>query len=520
MTSEKKQKEESKSPQKNEIEIENEDLLNVFFDNTGSQFESQFYLSRKKMLSAENGQNELSDLLKSKLKALDMMLLLLTNNKNILKESDLSCCETLNNLLSISKKDKTYGEQIYSKIKTLIIYFIKNKILLEEKNVDENKILIKFLLTLLNIKFDNGYFKQILDLISDQKDLFDIFIHELFNKLFKGRNITIKIKEMKYIIKSILINDKISKNLNYFDVMELILNYAKEKQNGGCRTSFQLNQVVYLLQYMVEIVTINEIKKNLTNKDENKKRLLKIVEIFFNSVNDLINKDDYDFDKTNINKKNLAIKNENIKRKKIFFGEMLNFLNKLKKHFDVFSDKEFSTKLEKINNLYKNTINTKYVIIIQDNTNNNSNNKKNKTEDKKNLINEEKIEMDNNEEKNDNDINDNEEEKEEEEKDENEDDNNNEINEQIKEEKENDEEEGIELDEETDNKKDEIKDKKIKKDKPKKEKKDKKDKKEKNKHDKEEKNMIEMKNKKTKRKESKNKDDNKKENKNKKKKNK
>jgi len=523
MTSEKKQKEESKSPQKNEIEIENEDLLNVFFDNTGSQFESQFYLSRKKMLSAENGQNELSDLLKSKLKALDMMLLLLTNNKNILKESDLSCCETLNNLLSISKKDKTYGEQIYSKIKTLIIYFIKNKILLEEKSVDENKILIKFLLTLLNIKFDNGYFKQILDLISDQKDLFDIFIHELFNKLFKGRNITIKIKEMKYIIKSILINDKISKNLNYFDVMELILNYAKEKQNGGCRTSFQLNQVVYLLQYMVEIVTINEIKKNLTNKDENKKRLLKIVEIFFNSVNDLINKDDYDFDKNNINKKNLAIKNENIKRKKIFFGEMLNILNKLKKHFDVFSDKEFSSKLEQINNLYKNTINTKYVIIIQDNTNNNSNNnKKNKTEDKKNLINEEKIEMDKNEEKNDNDFNDNEEEKEEEEKDENEDedDNNNEINEQIKEEKENDEEERIELDEEPDNKKDEIKDKKIKKDKPKKEKKDKKDKKEKNKHDKEEKNMIEMKNKKTKRKESKNKDDNKKENKNKKKKNK
>ena len=45
MTSEKKQKEESKSPQKNEIEIENEDLLNVFLDNTGSQFESQFYLS-------------------------------------------------------------------------------------------------------------------------------------------------------------------------------------------------------------------------------------------------------------------------------------------------------------------------------------------------------------------------------------------------------------------------------------------------------------------------------------------
>ena len=512
MTSEKKQKEVSKSPQKNEIEIENEDLLNVFFDNSGSQFESQFYLSRKKMLNAENGQNELSDLLKSKLKALDMMLLLITNNKNILKESDLSCCETLNNLLSISKKDKTYGEHIYSKIKTIMIYFIKNKILLKENNIDENKILIKFILTLLNIKFDNGYFKQILELISDQKDLFDIFIHELFNKLFKGRNITIKIKEMKFIIKSILINDKISKNLNYFDVMELILNYAKEKQNGGCRTSFQLNQVVYLLQYMVEIVTINEIKKNLTNKEDNKKRLLKIVEIFFDSVNDLINKDDYDFDKNNINKKNLAIKNENIKRKKIFFGEMLNFLNKLKKHFDVFGHKELIPKLEQINNLYKNIINTKYVIIVQDNTNNNSN-KKNKNEDKKNLIKEEKMDIDNNEDKNDNDINENEEEKDESDIDE---DDNNKINKQIKEEKEdenniNKEEEGIELEEEPDLKKEDIKEKKIKKEKHKK------DKKEKN-NDEEKEKDIEMKNKKTKRKESKNKEENKKDNKNKKKK--
>ena len=268
MSIEKQSKENLESKTKDEIEIENKDLLNVFFDNSGSQFESQFFLSRKRMLNAENGQNELSDLLKSKLKALEMMLLILSNNKNILKESDLSCCEVLNNLLSVSKKDKAYGEHIYSKIKTIMIYFIKNKISLEEKNVEENKILIKFLLTLLNIKFDNGYFKQILEIISNEKDLFEIFIQELFNKLFKGRNITIKIKEMKFILKSILINDKIVKEINYFDIMELILNYAKERQNGGCRTSFQLNQVVFLLQYMLEIININEIKKNLPNEED------------------------------------------------------------------------------------------------------------------------------------------------------------------------------------------------------------------------------------------------------------
>ena len=317
MSSDKKSKEDSKKKINNEIEIENKDLLNVFFDNSGNQFESNFYLSRKRVLNAENGQNELSDLLKSKLKALDMMLLILTNNKNILNESELSCCEVLNNLLSLSKKDKVYGEQIYSKIKTIMIYFIKNKIALKEKNIEDNRVIIKFVITLFNIKFDNNYFKQILDLISVEENILDIFIHELFNKLFKGRNITIKIKEMKYIIKSILTNDKINKFKNYFDIMELILSYAKEKNNGGCRTGFQLNQVVFLLQYMLDIININEIKKNLPDKKSSKTQLLKIVEMFYDSINDLINKEDYEFD-NNINKKNLDIKNDNIKRKKYF----------------------------------------------------------------------------------------------------------------------------------------------------------------------------------------------------------
>ena len=460
MSIEKQSKENLESKTKDEIEIENKDLLNVFFDNSGSQFESQFFLSRKRMLNAENGQNELSDLLKSKLKALEMMLLILSNNKNILKESDLSCCEVLNNLLSVSKKDKAYGEHIYSKIKTIMIYFIKNKISLEEKNVEENKILIKFLLTLLNIKFDNGYFKQILELISNEKDLFEIFIQELFNKLFKGRNITIKIKEMKFILKSILINDKIIKEINYFDIMELILNYAKERQNGGCRTSFQLNQVVFLLQYMLEIININEIKKNLPNEEDSKVRLLKIIEIYYDSINDLVNKDDYDFDKNKISKKNLEIKNENIKRKKNFFSEMLNFLNKLKKNFTVIGDKEFNDKLEEINNLYKNIINTKYVVVVNNNNIKNDNNNNKKSNDKKNYIKNEKMEEEEKDEIIDDSNNNNAIEEEEKEVEEiNED--KNKINIENKDEKEENEneKEGLKLEEEPEIKKEETKDK-------------------------------------------------------------
>ena len=514
MTEQKKTKAQSQNKTKDEIEIENKDLLNVFFDNSGSQFESQFFLSRKRMLNAENGQNELSDLLKSKLKALDMMLLILTNNKNILKESDLSCCEVLNNLLSVSKKDKAYGEHIYSKIKTIMIYLIKNKISLEEKNTEENKVVIKFLLTLYNIKFDNGYFKQTLDLIANDKDFSEIFINELFNKLFKGRNITIKIKEMKYILKTILTNEKIIKNMNYFDIMELILNYAKEKQNGGCRTSFQLNQVLYLLQYMTEIININEIKKFLPDKNEQKKRLIKIIEIFLNSINDLINKEDYEFDK-NISKKSLEIKNENIKRKKNFFSEMLNFLNKLKKNFEVIKEKEFNQKLEEINNLYKNVINTKYVVLINSNINNNNK----KIEDKKNLGNKpEKIKNEIKDGNEDDNNNDNEESEEEEDKDKNAEENkiDEEINnkeDELKEKKgkinKQNEKEEIELEEENEEQEQEIK-----KEKNKKKKKEKKIKKDDKENEGEQNKLI---NKKTKRKESKNKEENKNEKKKKKK---
>ena len=43
MTEQKKTKAQSQNKTKDEIEIENKDLLNVFFDNSGSQFESQFF---------------------------------------------------------------------------------------------------------------------------------------------------------------------------------------------------------------------------------------------------------------------------------------------------------------------------------------------------------------------------------------------------------------------------------------------------------------------------------------------
>ena len=385
MTSDNKDKAPSKkSKDINEIEIEQKDLLNVFFDKSNSQFESQFFLSRKRMLNAENGQTELSELLKSKLKALDMMLLILINNKNILKESDLSCCEVLNNLLSISKKDKSYGEHIYSKIKNIILYLLKNQLFIKEKNIESNKVIIKFLITLLNIKFDNGYFKQILEIISTNEEISRLFINELFDKLFKGRNITIKLKEMKYILKTLLFDEKIKKFYDFFDILEKILSFVHEKDSGGCRTTFQLNQVVFLLQYLIDILNIKEIKNALPEKNIINEKLLRILNNIIISLNELIDKKDFEKDTTKMKKKELEALNEKIRRKKIFFTEMYNFYNKFKNYFqnEIKENKEYTQKIEEINDLYKNNIAIKYTVVINTNTNNKKD-KKNKNKDKK-----------------------------------------------------------------------------------------------------------------------------------------
>ena len=58
-----------------EMTVEKEDLINVFLDNGANQLEDQVFLSKKKLLNAQKGKNELFEMLKMKLKGLDMLRL-------------------------------------------------------------------------------------------------------------------------------------------------------------------------------------------------------------------------------------------------------------------------------------------------------------------------------------------------------------------------------------------------------------------------------------------------------------
>lgn len=106
--------------QNSEMEVENGDFMKIFLDNGTNQLEDKFFLSKKKLLNAQKGKNELFDILKMKLKGLDMQIALMQSNKDMLKNNDLFCVETLLSLITVAKNDKVLFPPIYKKYNNII----------------------------------------------------------------------------------------------------------------------------------------------------------------------------------------------------------------------------------------------------------------------------------------------------------------------------------------------------------------------------------------------------------------
>ena len=85
--------------------------------------------------------------------------------------------------------------------------------------------------------FEISFLQQIIGHMRNEELIFDTFIKELFQKYFRGRNVIIKNSDIKFLIKSTIT----LKGPVYF--FEHLLKYCVDKDNGGARTTHQLNQV-------------------------------------------------------------------------------------------------------------------------------------------------------------------------------------------------------------------------------------------------------------------------------------
>ena len=371
-----------------EIEVDKNDMMNIFLDNSSNQLESQFFLNRKRMLNAQKGQNEINDILKMKLKGLEMLQSILINNKNILQENDISCTEVLFNLCNISKNEKNISEQIIKKIKGITIQLIKNQILLKEENNEnsEKKNLIKFIIFLININYESNYFQQVFFTIVKNENLYNDFINELFTKILRGRNINIKLNDIKFMLKMFLTNEDSKKNLNFFNLIQKLINFLEKKENGGARTYHQINQCCYLLQYIIDFIQgkdnlKKEIKDN-ENFDDNCKKVLMII---IGILNSFFDENDFKKNVNEMKKKEIIGRNDLIKKKKNVFNEIHKFISKFEKCFNLINlNDELNDINSEIESFYKEKINPNYNIILNIQSNGNDiKENKSKTQNKK-----------------------------------------------------------------------------------------------------------------------------------------
>jgi hypothetical protein len=371
-----------------EIEVDKNEMMNIFLDNSSNQLESQFFLNRKRMLNAQKGQNEINDLLKMKLKGLEMLQSILINNKNILQENDISCTEVLFNLCNISKNEKNISEQIIKKIKGITIQLIKNQILLKEENNEnsEKKNLIKFIIFLININYESNYFQQVFFTIVKNDILYNDFINELFTKILRGRNINLKLNDIKFMLKMFLTNEDSKKNLNFFILIQKLINFLEKKENGGARTFHQINQCCYLIQYIIDFLQGKDnLKKEIKDNENFEENCQKILKFLFDILNSFFDENDYKKKVNEMKKKEIIGRNDLIKKKKNVFNEIHKFISKFVKCFNLLNiNDELNDILSEIETFYNEKINPNYNIILNIQSNGNEiKDNKSKTQNKK-----------------------------------------------------------------------------------------------------------------------------------------
>ena len=223
---------------------EAKDIMDVFMDNSTKVLENDFLSSKKKLANANNGKSEIFELVRQKSKALDMINMILTNNKDLLKTEDFFFIDELKTIFNQGKNDKSLFESISKKVKSIISLIAKNQINLERREKYES--LSNALYDILNTHFEHSFLQQIIDIIKSSDELLIIFMLNLMDKFFKGRNCIIKNQDIRFLIK-LLFSVK-----GPFFFFNSIFKYAEPKETGGARTPHQIKQIFDLLTYVLD----------------------------------------------------------------------------------------------------------------------------------------------------------------------------------------------------------------------------------------------------------------------------
>jgi hypothetical protein len=103
------------------------------------------------------------------------------------------------------------------------------------------------------LSFEHSFLQQIVDKIKAHENIFEIFVRLLFTKFFVGRNVSMKANDIKSLIKY---------TMNYFGpfyFFDKLSKFLLAKENGGARTTHQINQVFNLLTYTIDFA-MNKLK--------------------------------------------------------------------------------------------------------------------------------------------------------------------------------------------------------------------------------------------------------------------
>ena len=247
---------------------------------------------------------------------------------------------------------------------------LKNKINLEQSESTNNDIitLLQFILNVINAQYDYSFFQQIMNILIQHNEMCSSFINCIIEKVFKGRNINMKINDVKMIFRYCIS----SKSMELFDLINKLLNCLKPKNLGGARTIHQAGQAVVIINYLLEYVLSKG--KGDDIKEENIINVFNIVKKVFEEYSESKEEDNGD-------------NNGNLNRKRKYFGEIKKMLIKfenVKGKGNMSDNVEFTEVKKEVMRLYENEILHKFSLTEDNNEEKNKEIKKDvKRKDKK-----------------------------------------------------------------------------------------------------------------------------------------